>query len=316
MLRWVIVSWAALLYPLHVLHSDSDGLRIFGWGGENSAVEFAYVVNPREWSVLTCRSALASAQGKIILQETEQPRSLLGYSLVEKCTSLSLDSLQRLSDFLDLQGGRDRASLLRDVADAVFSDHPDRDNLVADISRRDASGNRHSSASATLLQDPLFEAAWDDLPRDEQLEYPEVHKEKTRGRVRRHVAAVRESERRARACKRRRTRWAQTDPARVDREEQPLAPAQGDIIGQGDRALAPAQGNVLEGADAGQGDPALAPARGNIAAGVDGVAQPRTCGPRPLPGVPRGLPWGRVINDRPMFVLARIHAHGVLKPSQ
>ena len=295
-------SWAALLYPLHVLHADSDGLRTIGWGGQNSAVEFAYVVNPHEWSVLTCTTALASAQGKIILQETEQPRSLLKYSLTEKCTSLSLDSLQRISSFLDLEEGGGRASLLRLVANAVFADDPDKDNIVAEISRRDAAGNTRTNTSAILLQDPLFEAAWDDMPRDEQLEFPDVTKEKTRGRVRRHIQARERNEnvhlRRAR--KRLRTSRAEADPDQVDRGEPPLVPALGTVIGGADVGqddpAAPAQGNVIGGADVGQSDPALAPSQGII-------AQQR---------VPRGEPWGRVINGRPMFKLARTHDHGIL----
>jgi len=52
----------------------------------------------------------------------------------------------------------------------------------------------------------------------------------------------------------------------------------------------------------------LAPAQGNIIEDVD-----RVCNPREVPGVPRGQPWGRVIDDRPMFVLARTYGRGVLK---
>ena len=287
--------WAALLYPLLVSQSDSEGLRTIRWGGEASAIEFAHVVRPSDWSVLTCRSSLAPAQG-IVLEETEQPRSLLVYSLREKSASLSLDTLQQLSRFLELPGGRDREPLLRGIAEVVFDANPDKDDIIKEILQRDTDNRKQSNATSTLLQDPLFEAAWDDMQHDEQLEFPEVRKEKTRGRVLRHYAARKENER---ASKRRRTRANQ----RVNQ-----APAE-----QGEQALAPAQGNVVGGqADEGEPPLALAPAQGNIMGDADEVVQQQQVY-REVPGVPRGLPWGRVIEGRPMFVLARTHAQGVLK---
>ena len=193
-------AWGALVYPLHVLHSDPDGLRTIRWGGETSAVEFVHVVDLTEWSVLTCTSSLAPAQG-IVLQETDQPRSLLGYSLQEKCASMSLDLLQQVAGFLQFPVMRDRAALLRAIAGDVFADSPDKDDIVADILKRDSSSSIQNAAS-TLLQDPLFEAAWDEMGQDEQIEFPQVRKEKTRGRVRRHIARQKENDR---GRKRRRT---------------------------------------------------------------------------------------------------------------
>ena len=72
-------SWSALLYPLEVV-DERAGLRTLRWCGTSTQVEFAHVVDPRAWSVLTCRSALAPAQG-IILEEVEAPRPLLEWSL-------------------------------------------------------------------------------------------------------------------------------------------------------------------------------------------------------------------------------------------
>jgi hypothetical protein len=184
----------------------------------------------------------------------------------------------------------------------VFADHPDKDSIVNDISRRDTAGSKGTNATYTLLQDPVFEAAWDDMPHDEQLEFPEMRKEKTRGRVRRHMASKRENERHARPAKRRRTRGNEAlAPAHGN---EPLAPAQGVMRvddAQDEPPLAP-------GVHDAQDEQPLAPAQGNIIGDVD-----RVCRPREVPGVPRGQPWGRVIDDRPMFVLARTHQRGALK---
>ena len=67
---------------------------------------------------------------------------------------------------------------------------------MADILKRDKSAPTQNPV-ATLLMDPLFEAAWDEMGQDDQIEFPDVRKEKTRGRVRRHVARHHEAAREA-----------------------------------------------------------------------------------------------------------------------
>ena len=190
-------SWGALVYPLHILHADSDGLRTFRWGGHDSAVLFVHVLDVAEWSVLSWTSALAPAQG-IVLQEVAPPQSLLEFSLREQCASLSADLLQQIAGCLGvpLQAPRqaDRLQLLRGIAEDVFKDCPNREQIVTDILKRDKSAPTQNPV-ATLLMDPLFEAAFDEMGQDDQFEFPDVRKEKTRGRVRRHVARHQESAR-------------------------------------------------------------------------------------------------------------------------
>ena len=98
------------------------------------------------------------------------------------------------------------------------------------------------------------------------------HEEKTRGRVRRHVARQQEV---ARQRKKQRVR------ERVDREAPPA------VEEAEDPALAPAQGNVQDEENAGQG-------------------------PERLARVPRGIPWGDLEDGHPMFVLAKTHKNGCL----
>ena len=172
-------SWAALLYPLEVQRVRQDGLRDFCWCGIGAVLEFAHVLDPRQWKVVACKSYCVVGQG-IILQETEPPLPLLEASLRSGSREMSQDLLQQVADFLNLDmGGRrleNRAALLRAVANGVFHDRVDREEIVANI----LSGEtvRTKAASAQLLQDPIFEATWDEMPADEQFEFPDVKKEK------------------------------------------------------------------------------------------------------------------------------------------
>ena len=84
-------SWAALLRPLEVV-GERAGLRTFRWLGKGTQFEFVHVVEPRDWSVLKCRSALAPAQG-IILEEVDAPRPLLEWRLRYEIANLPLELL-------------------------------------------------------------------------------------------------------------------------------------------------------------------------------------------------------------------------------
>ena len=275
-------SWAALLYPLHILHSDTNGRRTIRWGGKNSAVEFVHVVDASEWHVLSWTCSLAPAQG-IVLQEVDEPCPLLKYSLREKSSTMSMDLLEQIAGCLDIPVQRDRPRLLRDLVSKVFEDCPNRDHHMSEILKKDTSCLPRTAA-ATLLEDPLFEAAWDEMGPDEQIEFSELRKEKTRGQVRRHIA--RHQQEAAQTRKRRRTRR----PAERD-EPVPAVEA----VVQHDSPLAPAQGNLEE----------VAP----VPPPPDSPLHQRRAGP----AVPRGIPWGRFADGRPKFVLARTHASGSLK---
>ena len=156
-------SWSALLYPLEVV-DERLGLRTFTWCGTGTKVEFAHVVDPRDWSVLTCKSALAPAQG-ITLVETEEPRPLLEWSLRNHADSLPLQLLQQLADFLQLEVER------RDRRHVFGGRDDERREIERIVEQAGATAGRKKGASL-LLQDPVFEAAWDDMPHDEQFEFP------------------------------------------------------------------------------------------------------------------------------------------------
>ena len=94
-------------------------------------------------------------------------------------------------------------------------------------------------------------------------------------------------------------------------------------------ALAPAQGKAesealivvtsIVGAPAAPAAPPATPAAPAAAPAAIVSASARDEGPAPKrlrhdgPAVPRGMPWGRVVDGRPRFVIARTHADGEFK---
>ena len=278
-------SWSALLYPLAVV-DEGFGLRTFTWCGTGAQVKFVHVVDPRAWSVLTCRSALVPGQG-VAMQETEGSRPLLEWCLRYNTASLSLDLLQQLADFLQLEGARRdrRQDLLLALVAHVFEGREERGEVERIIEQAAIAADTKKSVSL-LLQDPFFEAAWEDMPHDEQFEFPEVREEKRRGRVRRHMERLR----------------TQMGQRRKRRARVVAAEAAAPGAAPGERNVAP-EGNP----------PAAVPAIVLAPAQDEGPAPKRPCRRPDGPLIPRGMPWGRVIDGRPCFVIARTHERGELK---
>ena len=214
-------SWSALLYPLEVV-DERAGLSTLRWCGTGTHMEFAHVADPRAWSALTCRSALAPAQG-ITLEEVEVPRPLLEWSLRYKTASLSLDLLKQLADFMQLEGVRrdTRKALLLALVACVFEGREEREEVERIIEQAATAVGAKKSASL-LLMDPVFEAAWGEMPHDEQFEFPEVIEEKKGGRIRRRMAQI--NSRPVRGCGQRGRRSAARDAA-PDVAPAPAAPA-------------------------------------------------------------------------------------------
>ena len=117
---------------------------------------------------------------------------------------------------LDLGLGSDasRRTLLHSLAINVSGGD---EQFAADVLDQGEQGPL--KAVATLLGDPVFEAAYQEMPDDDKQEFPEVRKEQARSRVRQHVADRARQSRRARAAPlpkrrvRRRVGPAAGDPA-------------------------------------------------------------------------------------------------------
>ena len=152
-----------------------------------------------------------------------------------------------------------------------------RENIERIVEQAGATAGRKKGASL-LLQDPVFEAAWDDMPHDEQFEFPEVREEKQRGRVRRRMEGVRTQ------SGQRRKRRPRAAVVRAEAPDVAPAPARGgeDELRQEDPRAADA---VVD----------LAPAQDEEPAAI------RRCRRQGGDLVPRGMPWGRVVDGRPHF---------------
>ena len=120
--------------------------------------------------------------------------------------------------------------------------------------------------------------------------FPKLSNKRKRGRIRRRMAQI--NSRPVRGCGQRGRRSAARDAA-PDVAPAPAAPAA--------PPAAPAA-------------PAAAPAAIVPASARDeGPATKRLCRRPDGPIVPRATPWGRVIDGRPLFVIARTHGQGELK---
>ena len=249
----------------------------------------------------------------ILFQETEPPRPFLEAALQGSSHQLSQDLLQQVIRCLNIDMGagrqQSREALLRIIANFVFNGRDGQADLVGDILKGDQAQPKPSVAQ--LLQDPIFEAAWDEMPADEQFEFPDIKKEKVRGRVVRHLAhrAVSGSKR---------TRNGRPLRQRRARGEQVGVGGQGLVVdeqGQG------AQGNRDEPLEAAPIPQRQARVDEQEQGAQGSRAEPLEVAPIPQRQVrvgrgerePRGIPWGRERHGRPPFVIARTHADGLLK---
>ena len=316
-------SWAVLLYPLDVVRVGENGWRTLGFRSTPATTFFDHVTDPRLWQVIPYRSEMDERCG-VILEQVANPEPLLQASL-RQCQCLSHDILVSIAALLDLGLGADasRRTLLHSLAANVSGgDEP----FVAAVLDQDEKAP--PTAVATLLGDPVFEAAYQEMPDDDKQEFPEVRKEQARSRVRQHVAD------RARQVVHAR-RATPLPPRRVRRRVGPAAgdPAPAALVpalagGAPAPAVVPAPAPAVVPAPAPAGGapvpaapvpapaggalvPAVVPAPAPVGEGPAAAAPPPPLPlPPPLPGrIPRGQPW-----DRPQrFWIARTHRHGVFQ---
>ena len=299
-------SWAVLLYPLHVVRVGENGWRALGFRSTPAATVFDHVTDPRLWQVIPYRSEMDERCG-VILEQVANPEPLLQASL-RQCQHLNHDLLVSIAALLDLGLGADasRRTLLQMLATNVSGGD---ESFVAAVLDQDQ--KVPPVAVATLLGDPVFEAAFQDMPDDDKQEFPEVRKEQARSRVRQHVA-----DRATQAARARRA--APLPRRRVRRKVMPAAghpapAALGPAPAGGDPAPDPAPAALVPAPEGGAPAPA-APAGGAPAPAVvpipagegPAAAAPPPPPPLPLPGrVPRGELWDR----QQRFGIARTHRY-------
>ena len=176
-------TWAVLLYPVDVLASAQDnGLRILKMRTRDARCWFAHIVDPRRWMVLNHDPEMW--QNQIVAREHSAPTPLVEF-FWRRSRELSLEILTMLAQLYDIDDAarRTRPSVLRALCDHVFRDEPTTTSVLQQDSK-----SCKDPAPSTLLQDPLFEAAFEDMGDDDKFEFPDLRKEHVRGRVSRHVA--------------------------------------------------------------------------------------------------------------------------------
>ena len=178
-------TYAVLLYPIQVLHEDPAGLKTMRLQGRPAALRFDYVVDAADWEILPHRPMRGAEHG-MVLEQTAPAEPLVQSALREKPLP-SFRTLQRLAQHLGVLPGHQSSTreVLRCIAEKV---EPGNEVFLQDILQNAEQGstNPHSS----LLQDPLFEAAYDELPPEDQEEFPELKKAKVKRRVCNHMAGA------------------------------------------------------------------------------------------------------------------------------
>ena len=282
-------SWAALFYPLEVVRVRENGWRTFSFRSTQATTFFDHVTDPRRWRVIPYRSEMDERRG-VVVEQIANPEPLLQAAL-RRSKCLSYDLLVFVAEFLGLGLGLDpsRQTLLRSLAATVSGDA----HFPAAVLFEDE--KPPTVAVATLLGDPVFEAAYQEMPDDEKQEFPEVRREQARNRVRQHVLD------RARQAARRRP----GAPLPKRRVRQRAGLAAGEVLAApAPAAMAAPQPVALALEAPAAPEPVVPPAPTAPAPLV--VEHP----PPPPPGrVPRGRAW----DQQRRFWIARTHRHGVFE---
>ena len=157
-------SWGALRWPLREVTAGPDRLLGFETRLDTSAVVWLHMTDPENWFVVPW--APARLRDGLFLRQVGEPEPLIQNAL-RRSSDLSFDDLRRLADRLGVDGGLTRESLLT----ALGATPEDR-------------GQGATPATTLLVEDPLLEAAFDDMEPEERAEFPELKEARRRGRVR------------------------------------------------------------------------------------------------------------------------------------
>ncbi len=178
-------TYAVLLYPIQILHEDTTGRKTMRFQGRPAAVSFDYVVHVADWFVLPQR-ARRCAQHGVVLEQTGPPEPLAQAALRQKPLP-SFRTLQQLARHLGVHpaGQVSTQELVRLIAQ---KEQPGNEEFLQEALQNTEECSTNSQAR--LMQDPLFEAAYDELPEDDREEFGELKKAKVKQRVRHHMASA------------------------------------------------------------------------------------------------------------------------------
>ena len=183
-------TWAALGWPLSRKSAGPDTAH-FEFDPAGNA-QWLHVVKLGEWQSVPFE--VVRAEAGIVLRQTGDAEPIL-WAVLQTDHGLDFTDLLMLAEQYDarVDASNSRGDLLRALA-MQFTE--DRQRVEAIVEERAA---RRTPAASTLLEDPLFAAAYDDLAPDDQREFPEVEDARRRGRIRKHHEAFQVRRTRARA---------------------------------------------------------------------------------------------------------------------
>jgi hypothetical protein len=177
--------WAALGWPLTPVIAGSDeadgSAGVYAFAAEGSMM-WIHVTSPLAWYVLPMVGDRAA--GGIVFRQTAEPVLLMHFFLVNRRNPKpSYEELVMCAKGLHLEFDvrqPSRQQLLRALADHF------NDAAIAD--------DEKEKPAASVAEDPLTEAVFDDMDKQDQMEFPEVHRSILEKRVRRRVAEWAEME--------------------------------------------------------------------------------------------------------------------------
>lgn len=284
-------AWGFLAWPLSVKSTDEAGLRTMQLT-MSSGPQFEHLVDPSSWQIVPVRAVVE--HGCILLRQSGPPEEFLRFRM-RTSSSLVMTDLQRIARHLGLPEGGGRAALVRDIANQLAGGQPDWITTVCQNDAAMPSGGH----IAELLQDDLFEAAFEELGDDDKLEFRDIQKEQDRKKARAKRALSQVN-----AILKRRT----VPPGEKRTKRRRLAKVAPPDPAGGGLAATQAPGAVLGEVAA----PEVAPSAAAVPQPV--VPEPAPAAVVPLLGgaggrVPRGTPWGR----GGKFVIAHTHRGRVLE---
>jgi len=179
--------WGALLWPLRADGRDEDGMHTWVFD-ENARAVWVFLTDPLSWYTYHHQGVRISKG--IVLKQIGAPELLVKSSL-RQSVSLSHMDLVRLAEFfrLDTTAGSSRDQLLEHLGNFLA---PGNTSYVEEIKT-----SKKNTTAACLVEDPLFDAAYEALDDDDKREFTEVREARQKGEKRNFEEAL--SYRRVRA---------------------------------------------------------------------------------------------------------------------
>ena len=139
-----------------------------------------HIINPTMWQVIPYD--VESYVGGLRLVQTAPALPLL-HAALRRPKSITLADLRLLNLFFGIgNDASSRSELLKAVAARCGNDE------FVDLTLQADKHTTSESSARTLMADPLVEAAFDEMPADDQGEFPELAKEKRISKYRRREA--------------------------------------------------------------------------------------------------------------------------------